>query len=162
MILKDYYALMEVPPRATQEEIHRAYKRLAKKWHPDRNRDPMATERMQEINEAFQILRDPIKRTRYDEAYTRSFGKTNEERGHATESNNSAYERRPVDPVVDEQLESWITEARRKAREMVHFTVEETGNMLTEGLDWVKGYLIGFAIFSGIGLLLVLTRSCGN
>ena len=50
---KDYYAILGVPRNATQEEIKRAYKRLARQYHPDVNKSPEAEEKFKEINEAY-------------------------------------------------------------------------------------------------------------
>lgn len=63
---KDYYHILGVPPNASEEEIKKAYRRLVMKYHPDRNPDPDATEKMKEINEAFAVLSDPVKRQKYD------------------------------------------------------------------------------------------------
>jgi len=69
MRMKDYYSILGVPRNATQEEIKEAYKRLAKKYHPDRNPgDKTAEEKFKEINEAYQVLSDPQKRAQYDRA----------------------------------------------------------------------------------------------
>jgi curved DNA-binding protein CbpA len=64
---KDYYSLLGVSPEAGQEEIRRAYRRLALAWHPDRRPDdPRAAERFKEISEAYAVLMDPAKRQEYD------------------------------------------------------------------------------------------------
>ncbi len=63
---KDYYEILEVPRNASEEEIKRAYRRLARKYHPDLNKDPSAQEKFKEINEAYQVLSDPEKRRLYD------------------------------------------------------------------------------------------------
>ena len=75
---KDYYAILGVPRNATQEEIKRAYRRLALKYHPDRNPgNKEAEEKFKEISEAYEVLSDPQKRAIYDsQGYSglRSYG----------------------------------------------------------------------------------------
>jgi molecular chaperone DnaJ len=63
---RDLYAVLGVSPDATQEDIKRAYRRLAREHHPDLNRDPDAERRIKEINLAYQTLSDPAKRRQYD------------------------------------------------------------------------------------------------
>jgi len=67
---KDYYKILGVPRNATQEEIQRAYRKLARKYHPDVNKSPEAEEKFKEINEAYEVLRDPEKRKKYDQLGT--------------------------------------------------------------------------------------------
>ena len=63
---KDYYKILGVARNATKEDIKTAYKRLAKKYHPDVNKASDATERFKEINEAASVLGDDNKRAQYD------------------------------------------------------------------------------------------------
>lgn len=64
---KDYYAILEVSETATEEELRKAYRRLALQYHPDKNRgDRKAEERFKEISEAYAVLMDQQKRRQYD------------------------------------------------------------------------------------------------
>ncbi len=68
MAFIDYYKILGVTKDASQADIKKAYRRLAKQYHPDLNKDnPQAKSRFQEINEANEVLGDPEKRRRYDE-----------------------------------------------------------------------------------------------
>jgi len=67
MAKKDYYELLGVDRDADQKEIKRAYRKLAKKYHPDTNQDKDTSEKFKEISEAYEILSDPDKRARYDQ-----------------------------------------------------------------------------------------------
>ncbi|MDD3610599.1 MAG: DnaJ C-terminal domain-containing protein [Halothiobacillaceae bacterium] len=67
MKYKDYYAVLGVARRSTADEIKRAYRKLAQKYHPDRSSEPGAEERFKEINEAYEVLGDAQKRARYDQ-----------------------------------------------------------------------------------------------
>lgn len=67
MAQKDYYKILELPRTATEQEIKSAYRRLARKYHPDVNQDtPPAAEHFKEINEAYEVLGDTEKRQKYD------------------------------------------------------------------------------------------------
>jgi DnaJ-class molecular chaperone len=68
MEFRDYYATLGVPKTATEKEIKQAYRKLARKLHPDVNPgDKSAEQKFKEINEAYEVLGDPAKRKKYDE-----------------------------------------------------------------------------------------------
>jgi molecular chaperone DnaJ len=66
---KDYYKILEIEKNASEEEIKLAYRRLAKKYHPDLNKsDPKAKDKFIELHEAYDTLINPVRRKIYDQA----------------------------------------------------------------------------------------------
>ena len=63
---RDFYQILGVPRTASQEEIQRAYRRLARSYHPDVNKDPAAEDQFKDVSEAYDVLSDPQTRQRYD------------------------------------------------------------------------------------------------
>lgn len=71
-MLKDYYSILGISFNASDEEIKRAYRALSKRWHPDVNPGLDTTAIMQDINEAYFILRDSAMRVKYDAEYVKN------------------------------------------------------------------------------------------
>ena len=71
MEFRDYYKILGVERTATEEQIKKAYRRLAHKYHPDVSHEPNAEARFKEMQEAYEVLRDPEKRAAYDELGSR-------------------------------------------------------------------------------------------
>ncbi|MFS2044846.1 DnaJ domain-containing protein, partial [Stenotrophomonas geniculata] len=67
MEFKDYYATLGVEPSAGEAEIKTAYRRLARKYHPDVSKEAGAEDKFKAVNEAYEALRDPEKRAAYDQ-----------------------------------------------------------------------------------------------
>lgn len=67
MEYKDYYAVLNVDRKASQDEIKQAYRRLARKYHPDVSKESNAEEQFKTVQEAYEVLHDPKKRAAYDQ-----------------------------------------------------------------------------------------------
>ena len=84
-VKRDYYEILGVPRNASQEEIKKAFRKLARKYHPDICKKPECEEKFKEINEAYQVLSDPEKRKLYDmyghAAFETGGGATSQSRG---------------------------------------------------------------------------------
>lgn len=76
---KDFYKVLGVTPDSNEDEIRKAYRKMALKFHPDKNSDADAEDRFKEIAEAYEILADPKKRSIYDQ-----FGEEGETDGALT------------------------------------------------------------------------------
>ena len=114
----DYYALLGVDPGATPAQIKKAYRTLAKQYHPDMNNSPDAAERFREITEAYDTLTDPDRRRRYDRLHStgRTSGADDEWSRSTRSGTGSANGNRNVSqaasPILKVLEETWL-EIRR-------------------------------------------------
>ena len=67
MSKRDYYEVLGLSKGASDDEIKKAYRRMAKKYHPDVNKESGAEEKFKEVNEAYEVLSDPQKKATYDQ-----------------------------------------------------------------------------------------------
>ena len=74
---KSLYETLQVSENASADEINKAYRKLARKYHPDVNKDPKAEEKFKEINAAYEVLSDPQKKQQYDQYGDSMFGGQN-------------------------------------------------------------------------------------
>ena len=109
--MPDYYSILGVERKASDEEVKKAYKTLAKKWHPDKNPDnqEVATRKFKEVSEAYQVLGDSVKRKEYDrEGYgngTRQSSNANRRRRSEQESKHAWSE--PQDDLGSQAYQRW-------------------------------------------------------
>src|ERR1044072_8278195 len=133
MKLKDYYATLGVPPDDTPDDIKKPCPNLAREYHPEVGREPLAELRFKEVGEAYAVLKDPEKRLAYDQIPRPLFS-----RRESTSSSSASASRRPPQwcrsyssaAKEKEAAASTANQARRAERtERPH---ENFGNILDE------------------------------
>ncbi|MDI9874049.1 DnaJ domain-containing protein [Flectobacillus rivi] len=178
-MFKDYYAILEIEENAIHEEVKSAFKKQALKWHPDRNIGLDTTIQMQEINEAYLILKDSEARYRYNREYMRfkEFQQKRDEqqknnyeekfrekyKGDGTHTNNSSDHYK----VYDEILNNWMNNAKQQAIDLAKQTIEDLKGMTSVGVRAVAKEAKNQFIYQIIGGLLLffifmITKSCNN
>lgn len=158
-MFKDYYQILGILPSATKQEIKNAYRKMSLRWHPDRNPGVDVTKMMQDINEAYKILKDDISRTRYDKEY-QEFIRQRENRKSKQQERKSESWNYDYD-VHDEDLKQDINEARTYAKDIVDEflkNLKETSKVAAKGAwDGAYGYIIGGIIAT---VIFALIRAC--
>ena len=150
----DYYAILNIKPTASKQEIKEAFRKEALKWHPDRNSSPDATERMQLINEAYLILKDTEARVRYDKQYQK-FHQAHKQNQHGNQK--ETYKREYS--IDDDILNNWIKKAKRQAKEMVMMSIEDLVGMskVATNAAWDRTkYAILIVIIANILFMLLM------
>jgi curved DNA-binding protein CbpA len=166
-MFRDYYAILEVSYHALPEEIKSAYRQLSKKWHPDVNPDVDVTSKMQDINEAYCVLKDIEKRRRYDEEYKRfkqfqqiytnktDSTHTSTTSSTATSSSKSYYYDYNVnDESVWNDMESARAEATRLVREFLNNLKKDGKNAAKGAWEAIYPYILVSIVFTIIGLII--------
>jgi len=96
--MSDYYSILGVSKGASDQEIKTAYRKMALKWHPDRNKSSEATAKFKEINKAFEVLSNPQKKQMYDQ-----YGESAFERGGmgGAQAGSQGYQQGPFNVYTD-------------------------------------------------------------
>jgi molecular chaperone DnaJ len=106
-----HYQTLEIPPSASQDEIKQAYRRLAKKFHPDRNQADDSQEVIQQINAAYEVLSDPLSRRSYDQGlrYIPCYPTRAADRQERSAAAHSQYrQQRQAEQDTEILLERWL------------------------------------------------------
>ena len=154
-MFKDYYKFLGIATNATQEEIKKAYRSQSMRWHPDKNPGVDTTAQMQNINEAYNILKDATTKARYDAEYAR-FNFTKFGQPGTTKKEEPEYD------IKDETLKDDIKEAQKAAEDYVrefYASLKKDSKKAVRGAwDEMKGYVIFSLILSFI-VMVAMTRS---
>lgn len=168
-MFKDYYQILEILYPSSTEEIKKAYRCMSLKWHPDKNPTKNVLEKMQDINEAYAILKDKDKKQRYDNEYikfinTKSFNYHEEKYNTSTDSaNNTHYKEWSYDyNVKDDILNDDIKAAREYAKKLVNEFIKNlklnskiaAKGAIENSFRYTIAWIIAGIILAIIGLLI--------
>ena len=138
-MLKDYYSILGISFNASDDEIKRAYRALSKRWHPDVNPGLDTTAIMQDINEAYFILRDSAMRVRYDAEYVKK---------------TAGYD------MQDVVLRQAIKKARESAASYVRRIVANWVRKVSAGMKIIAQHaIVVIPKFSGVAMVALITAS---
>lgn len=167
-MFKDYYQILNISQTAVLADIKKAYRSLSLKWHPDKNPNKDSTSIMQDINEAYSILKDSVKRQRYDKEYLR-FKQTQQVANLSYKSSSSQYNSSYKNTkhntwtydydVSDNQVKFDMEDAREYAKKLVDDffkSLKENSAKAAKGA-WgeMKGYIYGAIIITLISLIIM-------
>lgn len=176
-MFKDYYKLLEITQNATNEEIKKAFREQAIKWHPDRNQGTDTTLRMQEINEAHLILKDKEARERYDIEYNKfkqyqenksrtesEKTKADKEKKNYQEQENSRRQNEYSDyKVEDDLLAKWMANAKSQAVELAKQTIKDFKGVTKAAANGCMNGIIQLVIWVVVAnLIFFLFKACNN
>ncbi len=176
MDFKDYYKILEIHQTASLEEIKIAFKKQAVKWHPDRNLETDTTEKMQEINEAYLILKDEEARERYDREYLRYKEFTSrhqksrsQEQEYSSNKSTESKKRQqktetPNYEFDDEILKNWMRNARRQAVDLAKQTIREVGELSVTATKAAGTKMLQLFVSYAIGgfIILIIFKACSG
>ena len=162
--MKNYYEILEVDKNASEEVIEKAYKTLAKKYHPDLQNNSDCQDKMRQINEAYEILSNDFKRREYDEKIKRQ-SVSIEEYNRIIQENNRLKKdlKRVVNQRETSQNQGRLEEMSimqryyeqiKKATKQPQMRYERQKTKIS--LEKIKKIVIYIAILIGIGLVLAI------
>lgn len=129
--MKNYYKILGIELDADLIAIKKAYRRLALNYHPDKNKEPNAADKFIEITEAYEVLRNPIKRKEYDKVFSMDLGSNSDQSEFEKNHDRSYYEKQ----------QEWSDLGRKKAREYASIPFEEFARYLLKEISIGVNYI---------------------
>jgi len=149
-MIKDHYKTLGIKRNASTEEVKRAYRKLALKWHPDVNKNPDARNRFIEINEAYLILSDFEAKQKYDKEYDYYFVTLQSE--PVFDKTDEDYQKNEYKIYQDENLNNWSKNAREQAEKYASMSFAQFSKMVKDVIKEtsIQGFTALLYAISGI------------
>lgn len=162
-MFKDYYLILGISYPSTPEEIKAAFRRQAKRWHPDHNPGMDTTSKMQDIVEAYSILKNEESRRLYNYEYEQFLKKNASKDAHAsTDGYYAEYD------FMNQNIKEDVENARNKAKDRNYWDellmgLKNNANTAIKGAwNEMKYYLVIILIFTIIGFIILLCSNCST
>lgn len=164
-MFKDYYKILDIPVHSTPEEIKQGFRNQAIRWHPDRNPNMDTTLQMQEINEAYVMLKDTEARARYDIEYQRfnHFRQQQKERQKEKDKTKQKEEQHTTSDytVADDILKKWMDNAQKQAVALAQQTIRDMKGVAGAAASGCVSGIIQLIIVTVVlNLIFLLFKSC--
>ena len=152
--MKDYYKTLEIDFGADILTVKKAYRKLALKYHPDKNKAPDASQKFIEITEAYEVLQDPVKKQEYDRLYQHYY-KTKTQKNAPQPDYEQAYQNR---------RREWEDYGKQKAKEYSSIPFEEFARRLLKEISVGANYIpniiaILFVGGGAVGMFTILPKA---
>jgi curved DNA-binding protein CbpA len=146
-MFKYYYKILGIPQSASHKEVREAYLKLSKLWHPDINKDNDATAIMQNINEAYLILKDSDKRQRYDAEHNRyhAFKQQQPSTSYDIQDDNLRKDMEDAQSQAEKYIEALLSSMKKSAKAAAKGTWDGMWPYLLWG---IIGTIIALIVFS--------------
>ena len=165
-MIKDYYKILDVKITSTQEEIKNSFRKLAVFWHPDRNSNPIALQKMQELNEAYEILSNPIRREIYNKIYREYYNLNLGLTVFDDKKNNYNYSEKQNSEFRKQQEKKFKQKYEKEINELnnwinnIKFSLGTFDRFLDKSLDKVdkpiENFVYYFPVVLGIIFLIII------
>lgn len=156
-MIKNYYETLNVKHSATSDEIKTSFRKVAFFWHPDRNSNPIAIQKMKEINEANEILSDKNKRFLYNKLYEQFFGFSLNELNiniNSSENLNNSHDSEVLQENFARKYSKEIEELNNWVKN-IKFSLSSFDNVLNMGLKKIDKPLENFVYYFPVALGII-------
>jgi hypothetical protein len=140
--MKDYYKILELDFGVDIPTVKKSYRRLALKYHPDKNKAPDASQKFIEITEAYEVLNNDSKKNQYDNLYSSYFKSQNQKTGYKED-------------LKTEKTQEWTNYGKKKAEEYASMKYDDFADRIIDELRLGISYTpnIIFILICGIGVV---------
>ena len=149
-----HYDTLMVSRNASAEVIRAAFKSLSQKYHPDKNNHPDADRIMQQFNESYKILSDPIARSKYDKSLSAYERESNDKHDYARADNGLKRQNKVVVINIPESIS--LSAAKEKLREFSSNIPDSTKSNIKELPDLIFKILVALVVTTAILMLIAL------